>query len=437
MKEKKMSRIKNPWLLTTAMMTATSAILLGCTMPNAGVDEPSPEPTAGKLLTLSGDGSAGSQNRTSSDAAVAEGMPATEDMLWWEPVNYIYLPDESLPRDTSVGDGYQIVLDKDAKEIMSILARTFKMNSAEVINDPYGFDETFYILGDWENYQRPVLSYSHSGNGYWNYSNPEAYEEPNYPETEACYIAGRGSTGSDSSEGSEDIVADETDDLNIVCETREWEVTPPADLPSAEEAERIAKELFTPLYGKDIDITVEANEWSVSASGSTLVDGKYEAGLSFGIGWFGEDISYAYGTNASWKKVADLPLVSAYDAAKRASDYRWWGWDSSAPAIAVDVPMARGEARTEPTDMGVSSEIEEESPTREPEPPVDPLPEPEMPEIKDVDVYLVNPTATMLTVWADNGDVWLLPGFTFETGEDLPWMRVSIVSVDDSLINLG
>jgi len=433
-KEKKMSRMKNPWLITTAMMTATSAILLGCTMPNGNIEEPSPEPTAGKLLTLSGDGGAASQNRASSDAAVAEGMPSTEDMLWWEPVNYIYLPDESLPRETSTGDGYRIILDKDANDIMPLLARMFQMNSSNIINDPYGFDESFYVLGDWENYQRPVLSYSHSGNGYWNYSNPQAYEEPNFPETEACYIGGSEPAEEKSSRES---AGDGADDLNIVCETREWEVTPPTDLPSAAEAERIAKRLFTPLYGDDVDITVEVNEWSVSASGSTLVDGKYEAGMNFGIGWFGEDISYAYGTNASWEKVADLPLVSAYDAAKRASDYRWWGWDSNAPAIAVDAPMARGEAVAEPAEMAVSSEIMEESPTREPEPPVDPLPEPEMPEIIDVDVYLVNPTATLLTVWADNGDVWLLPGFTFETGEDFPWMRVSIVSVDESLINLG
>lgn len=390
------------------------------------------------LLTLSAESVQKGQQAsgTTEDASSA----LESDMMRYQPYNYIYITGETLSNESGESDGYRLALPSEPEVFFSKVARYFGLEEFKTVKDPYGYDSNYYVIGDYTSYNGKVLGYSHAGAGYWSYSNSAAYAETDqYPEE--CYSR----TTSIDEEGNVMESIDES--LSEICNN--WTPAPTVGLPSEQAAEDYAKKLFSDIYGFDFELTVYSNEYAVSVSGSRKVDGN-ETGLNVGVSWNGSEVSYAYGFSASPELIKDLAIVSPLKATKRIGDYRWWGYDmggiiaypmlSADSRVAVEVAAGIPEAddvSEVPGDTRTSDASREEDKAEM-------APEPGMPYpgddfvIEDKEITLVGATLKLLTVYASDGSMWLLPGYVYETSEELLYTQPpSIIAVEDSLIQLG
>ena len=420
-----------------ALATASALVVAGLvgTMGNFMPTDTTP------LLTLSAEGNRGATGNGLQSGGVSEdaSAPAKADMMWYQPYNYIYLPGDSLSKEAGTSYGYKMTLPENPESFFNKIAKAFGM-SGDVTQDPYGYDKNYYVIGDYKNYTGEILGYSHTGAGYWNFSNSNAYASmEQYPEE--CMTSPMPSAETDANGETKFTQSDEC--LN-------WRPTPPKGLPSEKSAIEYANKLFSAIYGTKFDFEVYSDEYTVSLNASQKVDGV-EAGLNLGISWYGSEITYAYGFSATPQKIENLQLISAYNAVERAKDYRWWGY-SFEDAIAY--PMLRDGGVATTKDAAVSepsvgsgessSGYNPDAPIGDGEVSIQPVPEPGAPApgeeivIEDKEVTLTAAKLKLLVVYAADGSMWLLPGYVYEVKEKLPYMQApSIIAVDEALIKLG
>jgi hypothetical protein len=422
-----------------ALATASTLVVAGLvgvgTFSNILPQEQTP------LLTLSADGNSGApQSGLLGGVAEDASAPAKSDMLWYQPYNYIYLPGESLSRDAGTSNGYRLALPSNPESFFNKVAKAFGLGGEKVAIDPYGYDSNYYVIGDYNSYNGEILAYSHSGAGYWSYSNSAAYASiEQYPEE--CYSR----TTSIDEEGNVTETLD--DGLAAMCDS--WRPTPPVGLPSAATAKEYANNLFNSIYGESFDLQVYADEYSVSVSGSKKVEDT-EVGLSVGVSWSGSEVSYAYGFSVSPELITGLSLISPFDATERIGDYRWWGYNMGGiVAYPMGLDSSMGTARSADSDSGAVAGSEGSlsggaSDSGEGEVSIQPVPEIGVPYpgddfvIEDKEITLVGATLKLLVVYAADGSMWLLPGYVYETSEELMYAQApSIIAVDESLIKLG
>lgn len=388
------------------------------------------------LLTISADGGSNQSVIPGAAEENATSDSAKSDMIWRQPYNYIYLPGDTLSREAGNSYGYKMVLPQNPEQFLNNIARALEMDSTRIERNPDEYMQDYYVIGDYLNYSGEVLGYWHNGAGYWNYSNNSAYSNvEQYPEE--CLISEREIIG-DTSVEEEKVLPSQ--------ECLDWRPTPPADLPSNDEAIDYANKLFSKIYGEKFDFQVYRDDYSVNLTATQKVDGV-NAGLSLGVSWYGSIVSYAYGFSANAEKIEGLKLISPYDAVSRADDYRWWGysWEND---IAYPIASESGAASSD------SGEAITEKPAVEPreqegssdsidggevEPGIpDMTGVPEDYEVEDKEVILVDSTLKLLVVYAADGSMWLLPGYVYKTNEELLYTQApSIIAVDESLIRLG
>ena len=210
--------------------------------------------------------------------------------------------------------------------------------------------------------------------------------------------------------------------------------TPPAGVPTKDEALAKAKQLFAD-WGYDTNSfqfdDPYADEWGASVNASMLLEGL-KAPLMLSVG-FGENatITYASGFLATPERGADYPTIGAAAGLERLkAQNQMIGLDDvagvakGAPDVAnPDVSLDPGTATAiapvvEPTVVPCEPEAAtvECAPTR-----IDPI---------IVTLNSVKPDLTM--VWAADNTIWLLPAYTFGTADGGLY---SVIAVEDAYLH--
>jgi hypothetical protein len=232
------------------------------------------------------------------------------------------------------------------------------------------------------------------------------------------------------------------------AETTCEEPEPPANVPSADEAEALAAGVLESI-GLDpatFEFETFADEWAASISAWILLDGV-RSPISWGFG-YGEnaELQWMNGTLATPVATGPFPLIGLDEALERLEEQNTWfggGGVAMGDVAVMNDPSGVAESGVE-ADQPVPVEGETASPETAPAPPVDSLPTEtgttdivptdtvptdsvpvETVPIGTVPVEVTTQVATLVDVradlwwaWDDDGSVWLLPAYTFTDIEE-------------------
>ncbi len=190
------------------------------------------------------------------------------------------------------------------------------------------------------------------------------------------------------------------------------EPEPPTNVPSAAAAEESARAMFASL-GLDLgryQLETYADEWGAGVTAWLVLDGmRTSMTMSIGFGAEGA-VTWAGGFLATPQRGDDYPRISVEAAVARLNDQadQWmYPMATARGGVAMGAPMsasaAAGTIPVEPV-------------------PVDPVP-------NTVTLTSVKPSLEM--IWADDGTVWLLPGYVFTSADGNSY---SVIAVTDEYL---
>ena len=234
------------------------------------------------------------------------------------------------------------------------------------------------------------------------------------------------STGSSAGSPSTDTSSASTSDTSIVAPDEscmEWiEPTPPENVPSASEAETQFRDLFARLgFGSD-QMIVESygDDWSAGAWAYVMVDGvRSSLTLSASFGENGR-VTYASGYLGRADVLASYPRIGTTAGLDRLRD-EYGAMMAPAvglPKIEEGAAIESDPAVSEPvtTDQVVSDTVAPDSVPGD-SIPVETVPEETIaPETITVDIVGVE--EEYILYWSVDGEVYLVPGYTFIAAED-------------------
>lgn len=224
------------------------------------------------------------------------------------------------------------------------------------------------------------------------------------------------------------------------------EPVPPANVPSAEEAEALAAVTLEAI-GVDatsFEFETYADDWAASVTAWSQLDGV-RSPISWGFG-YGEnaELQWMNGTLATPVATGPYPLIGLDEALDRLEEqHSWFGGGVATGDVALmsdsmgaaepsvdPAPTTQGEGETAPTDtvseppIDTASDVSVTVETLVESVPVEPLPVESVP-VESVPTEVAKEIATLIDVradlwwaWDDDGSVWLLPAYTFTDTED-------------------
>lgn len=367
----------------------------------------------------------GTAMSASAEAAPASDRMATDMMAPYRIATFVAgegLP--ALPTD-DVGYLFEAGATVTAEQVGELAAALGVAGEPQQVDD--GFS-VFWRVGP-DDGTAPSLFVSQDAQLNWNYSGAWA----NAQVMSGCAVAEPGVAIDPAVGTAGDDVAAPPPDTAIVDECVEPE--PPANVPSAAEAEARARDLMVALGLDPETFTLEpyADEWSASVGAVEQIDGSFP-GRRIDVTYGAEGaLQYAGGQLAVPVAVGPYDLIDLDTALARLNDptgfytgYGSIGLERSMmdTAVASDVAVApAAEPAVEPpvSDVAGGSTGSSGSSGSGTAPvdamPVDPMPVDTVPAPEEVTVTLVDVVADVWWTWDVDGSVWLLPAYRF-TGDD-------------------
>jgi hypothetical protein len=227
---------------------------------------------------------------------------------------------------------------------------------------------------------------------------------------------------------------------------------PPANVPSAGEAEALATEVLDSL-GLDpstFEFEIYADEWAASVTAWGRLDGV-RSPVAWGFG-FGDDgvLQWMNGTLASPVATGPYPLIGLDEALTRLAEQNTWFGGGGVVMEDLGITPAGDAVSESPVEVSVAGDTVEPAPAEPPSTavpadttpadatpadtvpvdtaPVDSSPVDTVPvDTIPVDTVPVEPTTEVATLvdvrpdlwwaWDEDGSVWLLPAYTFTDTE--------------------
>jgi len=332
-------------------------------------------------------------NNSSGQTRMAEnGMGAVDSDLkigMPNPFSYEYIAGAKLSDESGKGQVYQAELVGDPSTVLSRVASAMGMSGA--------VSEAEYSTPDYPTYQigsvdgtAAAATITWTGTGNWWFSNPSAYPMPK------CLEEAK------------------TDEGQAYCSSYEELAATPALLPSESAMKSTAQKLFTAVGAPTQlgEITTYRDDYSAYSSAPLKVGGQ-ETPFEWTISWGSNgSIGAISGHSVKFVPRGEFDTVSAKSAVSRIADWRDSGgvasslWSKYSPAMPIASPLVRN------ADDSVSAEpaLPPDSTGAEPESngaePAEPMPEP-----KKVIVEIDQAESALVSIWAADGSVWLVPGF--------------------------
>ncbi|MFM2073538.1 MAG: hypothetical protein RLZZ623_3802 [Actinomycetota bacterium] len=236
--------------------------------------------------------------------------------------------------------------------------------------------------------------------------------------------------------------------------------TPPAGVPTADEAKAKAVALFESIgiAVNSYEFETYADEWGANVTGYLTIEGvRTSATISAGFGAEGA-VTWASGFLATPQRGADYPRVGIDAAVARLNDQQFMMYPMTRGMNAVGYAddtatvsgVAPGVASGAVTDVAPLAVVPPDAPVSEPpcdiaasctvdtmpvdtmpvDAPTDTMPVETMP-IDPVTITLTNAHASLEQVWAADGTVWMLPGYAFDAADQGMY---SVIAVDDQYL---
>lgn len=249
---------------------------------------------------------------------------------------------------------------------------------------------------------------------------------------------GSGNTGSGTAEQplSEPMPPDEAALTTILVDPICAEPKPPANVPSAAEAESKATELLTALGLQPADYEFEtyADEWGASVTAYLRLDG-IRTSMAINVGYGAEGaVTWAGGFLATPQQGGDYPRIGIDASIERLNDQNTgWMYGSTSTARAEATP---GEASIDVA-TGAATEIAPNAATdadADADKPISPTETVTPPEFETVTVTLTNARPSLEMLWAADNTVWLLPGYAFDSTDG---GLFSVIAVEDQYIDVA
>ena len=337
-------------LLITAMALVTASVLL----PKS-------------LISLASNGGA--------PASAASGKLSTMTDAKLMPMTFEYEAASTLSGEAGTGKVYELLLDGTPESVLERAAKAFGISGSVEKSSYWTKENPSFFIGS-EDGTKPSVSIWWNGTANWYFSNVTTQQALECTKT-----------------------AISTDGTEFCAEYPQAKATPEL-IPTRSRILADAKRIFsaTGLTVENSDITVYRDEWSASASANQKVGGQQTA-ISWSIGYDSTGkLAWASGNSVIAVERGSFQTISAKDAVKRLSDWRW----SGAPA---------------------SSEYEQTSAS------VDGVPIGD----ESMKVTVSSAKAMMLQIWDKSGKSWLVPGYGMNATNS---MQNFVVSLPDGVIEL-
>lgn len=359
----------------------------------------------------------------SSKALSMNGEQASDARMIMPMVNYEYIPGDDLPNFDYEGKIFQIRANQDLASFSEELAYFFGVSNPQLNNtDP---NYVFYQSGNYED-GKPYLNVSKSGSViYFDYSDPASYLQPD------CL---------------------KSDEYGCV-EFREIKADK-SKLPSESEAAEYIHALarLQGLNESDYRVSTTIDDWGMRAVLTMLADGQ-AIPIETSVQWNQQGrLAYVYAVVGQLIEVKQIKTVTSTVAANRANDFRWYGnahyslmnypafpaqysaRDLAADGVTESPESTKGTVG-EPG-LGVATEpgfgaTTEPAPDMVTDPGEGSDPATDQ-RIETQRIALKSAKSATLLVYSNNSEMWLVPGFIFESEQG----SIPVIATPDGLIDL-
>jgi hypothetical protein len=335
------------------------------------------------LIAL-GNNAGGPKGMAESSSSLADsdqkiGMP--------NPFSYEYVAGANLSDQGGKGQVYQAELVGDPATVLGRVARAMGIDGT--------VSEAEYSTPDYPTYQigsvdgiSSSATITWTGTGNWWFSNPAAYPMPK------CLEEAK------------------TEDGQAYCSRYEELTATPGLLPSEVAMKAAAQKIFSSVGAPAQlgEITTYRDDYSAYATAPLQVAGQ-DTPFEWSVSWGSNgSIGSVSGHSVKFVPRGEFETVSAKAAVARIVDWRYSGgvasslWSKYSSAIPVASPLVRTADDAVSAEPGVNQEpdVTQEQPDVTQEPPVEP---------KKVTVEINQAESALVSIWAADGSVWLVPGF--------------------------
>ena len=387
-----MRKIAAPALTTLALLLASCGGNLQASSP--------------PVLRITGSGD-------SASAALGAPESSSSDRMAWMG-RYHFTVSGDLPSLDSTAASYVISESDVSKRELNSLRAVFSIQDEFVVEPDVNMSGG-YVAGDYKTGDTPVMYVSADAMHYWGYQAP--------------WSSSMSSVGC----AMPSVEPGDTTSSTEPCAVP----TPPTNVPSGEEAERLFKQMLKDLGLKSKDFIVEttADEWSATVTGYLKIDGV-RSPLMWSASYGADSkLTFASGVLAKITPGADYPQIGTAQGVERLNDQQYgWGGSIGRGGVAYnDTVVGSSDASSDSTQSNATTDgalaaspvdtdttvIEEtvDIPNSSQEMPVTEI------EIVDVEEELVS-------LYGADGSIYLVPGYAFlaaqESGYTPRWLALAL-----------
>ena len=370
-----------------------------------------------------------SSDRNSADSSLTGAPESSGDkMMWMGQQHFTAVGD--LPSLDTDAPSYVISASDVAKRDLNSLLKVFSIKDEFVAQDANmggGFLAGEYNTGD-----SPTMYVSADAMHYWSYQAPwsrsmtdvgcaipPVAEGDTVPSVESCSVP-----------------------------------TPPENVPSAAQAEDLFDQMLKDLGLKAKDFITEsyADEWNASVTGYLTIDGV-RTSLSWSASYGADaELVWASGVLAEVTQAADYPRIGTAQGIERLNNDQQYGWggpmarggiaydDMAVKSQGAPRALAQGIEPVSEEVVGVTVDAEPEimpmTVTTEPETLEGTVDSPPIAqEMPVIEIEIVAVEEELLSLYGEDGSIYLVPGYAFLAAEESGWTpRYSVSALPDEFI---
>ncbi len=370
-----------------------------------------------------------SSDRNSADSSLTGAPESSGDkMMWMGQQHFTAVGD--LPSLDTDAPSYVISASDVAKRDLNSLLKVFSLKDEFVAQDANmggGFLAGEYNTGD-----SPTMYVSADATHYWSYQAPwsrsmtdvgcaipPVAEGDTVPSVESCSVP-----------------------------------TPPENVPSAAQAEDLFDQMLKDLGLKAKDFITEsyADEWNASVTGYLTIDGV-RTSLSWSASYGADaELVWASGVLAEVTQAADYPRIGTAQGIERLNNDQQYGWggpmarggiaydDMAVKSQGAPRALAQGIEPVSEEVVGVTVDAEPEimpmTVTTEPETLEGTVDSPPIAqEMPVIEIEIVAVEEELLSLYGEDGLIYLVPGYAFLAAEESGWTpRYMVSALPDEFI---
>ena len=319
----------------------------------------------------------GSQTQSKESLAARGFTTSSDSKMAMMPYIFEYVAGPELSDVGGQGKVYELKLEGSPEQVLQRAGKAFGLTGEVKKSAYWSAENPSYFIGS-EDGTSPSVSIWWNGTGSWFYSN-------NLPMSEQPCLR-----------------TDKAEDGSEYCAEYPVLLPTPELIPSRSEVLAEAQRIFaaTGLKISADEIAVYRDEWSASASASQKVAGQ-ETAITWSMGYDSKgNLSWASGNSVTAVERGEFQTISAKNAVRRLSDWRWYG----SPPNSAYPPM-------EATNRSSTLDLPAVSPG----------------EIETVVITINGSTNHLLQIWDKSGASWLVPGYGLKGSNGSVNFAVSLI----------